>query len=46
VSTPLDWDEVTTKLDPARFTIRTFDKRIAKPDPWKDFRKSAVRLAG
>jgi bifunctional non-homologous end joining protein LigD len=44
VSTPLDWDEVTTKLDPSRFNIRTFDKRAAKPDPWKDFKKSAVRL--
>jgi bifunctional non-homologous end joining protein LigD len=44
VSTPLDWDEVTVKLDPSRFNIRTFDKRLAKADPWKDFRKSAVRL--
>ena len=44
VSTPLEWDEVTTKLDPSRFNIRTFDKRLAKADPWKDFRKSAVRL--
>jgi len=44
VSMPLDWDEVTTKLDPSRFNIRTFDKRIAKADPWKDFTKSAVRL--
>ncbi len=44
VSTPLEWDEVTPKLDPSRFNIRTFDKRIAKADPWKDFKKSAVRL--
>jgi len=44
VSTPLAWDEVTAKLDPTRFTIRNFDKRVAKPDPWKDFTKSAVRL--
>ena len=44
VSMPLDWDEVTTKLDPSRFNIRTFDKRLAKADPWKDFTKSAVRL--
>lgn len=44
VSTPLSWDEVTPKLDPAKFTIRTLDKRLAKADPWKAFRKSAVRL--
>lgn len=44
VSTPLAWDEVTPKLDPTRFTIRNFDKRVAKGDPWKDFTKSAVRL--
>ena len=44
VSTPLDWDEVSPRLDPARFTVRTFDKRVAKKDPWSDFRKNAVRL--
>jgi bifunctional non-homologous end joining protein LigD len=44
VSTPLAWDEVSPKLDPASFTIKTFDKRAAKGDPWKDFTKSAVRL--
>ncbi|HUQ41462.1 MAG TPA: non-homologous end-joining DNA ligase [Candidatus Limnocylindrales bacterium] len=44
VSTPLAWDEVTPKLDPARFTVRTFDRRLAKPDPWADFKKRAVRL--
>jgi bifunctional non-homologous end joining protein LigD len=44
VSTPLAWDEVTAKLDPTAFNMRTFDKRVAKGDPWKDFKKSAVRL--
>jgi bifunctional non-homologous end joining protein LigD len=44
VSTPLEWDEVSVKLDPARFTIRTLAKRLAKADPWKDFKRSAVRL--
>ena len=34
VSCPLDWDEVTAKLDPARFTIRTVPRRFARrPDP-------------
>ena len=41
---PLEWDEVTPTLDPAMFNIRTFDKRMAQADPWKDFKKSAVRL--
>lgn len=44
VSTPLAWDEVTPRLDPAKFNMRTFAKRLAKTDPWKDFKKRAVRL--
>ena len=30
VSTPITWDEVTEKLDPTRFTIRTVLDRVAK----------------
>ena len=37
VSTPLDWSEVKPSLDPARFNLTTFDKRLAGADPWKDF---------
>jgi len=34
VSTPLDWKEVTPKLDPKKFNLRTAPKRFAgKPDP-------------
>src|SRR5437762_2670119 len=44
VSTPLEWDEVSPKLDPAKFTIRTIGKRVAKAEPWKDFARRAVRL--
>ena len=33
VSTPLDWKEVTAKLDPKQFDVRTIFKRLAKkPD--------------
>jgi bifunctional non-homologous end joining protein LigD len=44
ISTPLAWDEVTPKLDPAKFTIRTFAKRVTKADPWKDFKRKAASL--
>ncbi|HEY7139817.1 MAG TPA: DNA ligase D [Methylomirabilota bacterium] len=30
VSCPLDWKEVTARLDPARFTIRTVPRRFAR----------------
>jgi bifunctional non-homologous end joining protein LigD len=44
ISMPLAWDEVTARLDPRRFTIRTLEKRIAAGDPWSDFKKRAQRL--
>jgi bifunctional non-homologous end joining protein LigD len=35
VAAPLDWSEVTARLDPGRFTIRTLPRRIEKADdPW------------
>jgi bifunctional non-homologous end joining protein LigD len=37
VSTPLAWDEVSPRLDPAAFNVRTFAKRMAHDDPWSDF---------
>jgi bifunctional non-homologous end joining protein LigD len=46
VSTPLEWDEVTPRLDPARFNVRTF-VRTRRGEPWKDFwrrRQSLPRL--
>lgn len=36
VSTPLAWDEVSPRLDPARFTVRTFE-RLRRDDPWAGF---------
>lgn len=41
VATPLGWDEVTPKLDPSAFTLRTVPERLAKrtADPWADFHK-------
>lgn len=44
VSTPLAWDEVVPRLDPASFNVLNFDRRLANPDPWADFwkRKQAI----
>jgi bifunctional non-homologous end joining protein LigD len=39
VSTPLAWDEVRPQFDPATFNLRTFERRLAKSDPWADFWK-------
>ncbi len=46
VSTPLEWNEVTLKLDPARFNINTVPKRLEKHgDPWKDLYKRRLDIA-
>jgi bifunctional non-homologous end joining protein LigD len=37
VSTPLDWSEVTPKLDPTTFNLENFSERLRRPDPWADF---------
>jgi len=37
VSTPLDWSEVDPGLDPVRFNLGNFQRRLDEPDPWKDF---------
>jgi bifunctional non-homologous end joining protein LigD len=38
VSVPLAWDELTPRLRPDSFTIRTLSRRLARiPDPWRDY---------
>jgi bifunctional non-homologous end joining protein LigD len=46
VATPLSWDEVTHKLDPATFTLRSVPERLAKlsSDPWGGFHKLRQQL--
>jgi bifunctional non-homologous end joining protein LigD len=44
VSTPLDWEEVDPRLDPARYTMRTIEQRLARREPWGDFWKHRQRL--
>ncbi|HEX4594372.1 MAG TPA: hypothetical protein VH157_08855, partial [Bryobacteraceae bacterium] len=36
-SAPLDWKEVKPSLVPANFNLGNYEKRLAGPDPWKDF---------
>ncbi len=37
VATPLAWSELEDDdLSPDRFTLRTMDRRLAQPDPWRD----------
>lgn len=37
VSVPLDWKEVTARLSPDRFNLRTIDRRLEGRDPWAGF---------
>jgi bifunctional non-homologous end joining protein LigD len=39
VSTTLDWSEVKTSLDPIKFNLGNFKKRLGSNDPWSDFWK-------
>jgi bifunctional non-homologous end joining protein LigD len=46
VATRLAWREVTARLDPATFTLRTVPGRLARQrrDPWAAFATAAARL--
>jgi bifunctional non-homologous end joining protein LigD len=37
VSMPLDWDEVSPRLDPNVFTIKTAERRMGAKAPWSSF---------
>ena len=44
-SMPLEWREVTSRLDPGKFNIRTVPERLArKGDAWRDLFKKRVDL--
>jgi bifunctional non-homologous end joining protein LigD len=44
ISTPLAWDEVDPKLDPADFNLKSIERRLAATNPWDDFWRRRQRL--
>lgn len=38
------WTQVKTGLNPVTFTLHTWPTLLKTPDPWKDFRASAIGL--
>jgi bifunctional non-homologous end joining protein LigD len=46
VATPVTWDEVNRRLDPAKFTLRSTPDRLARlrVDPWEGFSSVRQRL--
>jgi bifunctional non-homologous end joining protein LigD len=45
VSMPLRWDELTPRLDPARFTLTSVARRLSRiSDPWSDYWSTRQRL--
>lgn len=45
VSMPLDWPQVHSGLDPARFTMRTVPSLHAEAKPWRDYADVDQKLA-
>ncbi|MBY0493927.1 MAG: non-homologous end-joining DNA ligase [Cyanobacteria bacterium] len=44
VSMPLTWEQLTAKLDPARFTVETAP-RLNKVDPWRGYWTARQKIA-
>ncbi|MDB6082929.1 MAG: ligD [Gammaproteobacteria bacterium] len=44
VSMPLEWKDVTKKLVPAIYTVRSAPELLRKKDPWKGYEKAASSL--
>ena len=46
VSMPLQWTQVTSGLDPRRYTLRTVPGLLGKSKAWQDYGDSARALSG
>ncbi|MCB1109374.1 MAG: non-homologous end-joining DNA ligase [Chlamydiia bacterium] len=44
VAMPLSWNELTARLSPQTFTLKTIKRRLAKADPWKGMRPQSLKL--
>jgi bifunctional non-homologous end joining protein LigD len=46
VATPIRWEELSVRLDPARFNVRTIPQRLVKlpSDPWEDMARTRQAL--
>jgi bifunctional non-homologous end joining protein LigD len=45
VSVPIAWDELSPRLTPARWTIRTLPRRLKSlDDPWAAYFKTKQKL--
>ena len=44
VSMPVAWNQVTAKLDPMAYTIRTAPALVDRKDPWQDWTQAAKPL--
>lgn len=44
VAMPISWSEVTSRLSPQGFTLKTISRPLAKADPWKGMERSAKKL--
>jgi bifunctional non-homologous end joining protein LigD len=45
VSMPLGWNQVRAGLDPARYTLRTAPRLLARSDAWQDYDAGARPFA-
>jgi bifunctional non-homologous end joining protein LigD len=44
IATPVSWRELRTIPSAAAFTLKDMGARLAEPDPWADYAKSAVQI--
>lgn len=44
VAVPVSWSELKTIPSASAFKLRDMEARLAQPDPWKDYAKTAVSL--